>query len=87
MAIHPPLTHWRLRTRAIEVPVYIKASGASETPIVTANAQNSICAVAGLMRLMPKLSTITNANGISATIRPMPLPARVCSNASLVETR
>ena len=39
----------------------------SEMPISAAKTQNRICAVAGRMRSMPKLSTKTNASGESMT--------------------
>ena len=39
----------------------------SEIPITAAKTQNRICAMAGRMRWMPKLSTKTNASGESMT--------------------
>ena len=54
-------------TRTIEVCVNTMKIEPSESPISAAKIQNSICAVAGRMRSMPKLSTNTSASGASIT--------------------
>ncbi len=50
-------------TRTIEVWVYTRKIDDSEMPISAENAQNSICAVAGFSRWMPKEMAKTIASG------------------------
>ena len=52
-------------TRTIEVCVYTRKIDDSEMPISAENTQNSICAVAGLSRLMPNEMANTIASGAS----------------------
>ena len=52
-------------TRTIEVWVNTRKIEPSDSPISAAKIQNIICAVAGRMRSMPKLSTNTIASGAS----------------------